>query len=270
MDSPLKVALAAAAQKDYLRGGEYYKNFRGQHSQQVKGISNEDRKKWHGGIRNKAKELLQQHESGKVPEGAEDKSNQAYKHGVAYMKRMRGKMDRKTKIANRMGGKEEEYDDDDEYDEDGNWVNPNNTKADKDLIENDARMNPMERKAHVSAQFDFWKSRGMVAKGADDNVRKSLEQNYAAALEEARARQLKYNQRTQKLNRMGKHSKKHTTPTENLKNKKRKNKLGNSAIFSGADTINFTNNNNGTETVKAMGASAEDIKTAYGKVMLNA
>ena len=70
--------------------------------------------------------------------------------------------------------------------------------------------------------------------------------------------------------RMGKHSKTHITPTENLKNKKRKNKLGNSAIFSGADTINFTNHNNGAETVKAMGASAQDIKTAYRKASLNA
>ena len=76
--------------------------------------------------------------------------------------------------------------------------------------------------------------------------------------------------RKSEYDEMGKHSKTHITPTENLKNKKRKNKLGNSAIFSGADTINFTNNNDGTETVKAMGASAEDIKTAYGKVMLNA
>ena len=46
--------------------------------------------------------------------------------------------------------------------------------------------------------------------------------------------------RKSEYDEMGKHSKTHITPTENLKNKKRKNKLGNSAIFSGADTINFT------------------------------
>ena len=73
-----------------------------------------------------------------------------------------------------------------------------------------------------------------------------------------------------KKNKMGKHSKTHITPTENLKNKKAKNKLGNSAIFSGANTINFTKNGDGTDTVTPMGASAQDIKTAYRKASLNA
>ena len=43
-----------------------------------------------------------------------------------------------------------------------------------------------------------------------------------------------------------------------------------SAIFSGANTINFTNNGDGTDTVTPMGASAQDIKTAYRKAILNA
>ena len=76
--------------------------------------------------------------------------------------------------------------------------------------------------------------------------------------------------RKSEYDEMGKRSKKHTTPTENLKNKKAKNKLGNSAIFSGANTINFTKNGNGTDTVTPMGASAQDIKTAYRKASLNA
>ena len=50
-----------------------------------------------------------------------------------------------------------------------------------------------------------------------------------------------------------------------------KNKMGgnNSAIFSGANTINFTKNGDGTDTVTPMGASAQDIKTAYRKASLN-
>ena len=58
-----------------------------------------------------------------------------------------------------------------------------------------------------------------------------------------------------------------TTEDVASKPKKVKNKMGSngSAIFSGANTINFTNNSNGTETVKAMGASAQDIKRLIGK-----
>ena len=57
-----------------------------------------------------------------------------------------------------------------------------------------------------------------------------------------------------------------------IKPKKVKNKMGgnNSAIFSGANTINFTKNGDGTDTVTPMGASAQDIKTAYRKTPLNA
>ena len=57
-----------------------------------------------------------------------------------------------------------------------------------------------------------------------------------------------------------------------IKPKKVKNKMGgnNSAIFSGANTINFTKNGDGTDTVTPMGASAQDIKTAYRKASLNA
>ena len=57
-----------------------------------------------------------------------------------------------------------------------------------------------------------------------------------------------------------------------IKPKKVKNKMGSngSAIFSGANTINFTNNGDGTDTVTPMGASAQDIKTAYRKAILNA
>ena len=53
---------------------------------------------------------------------------------------------------------------------------------------------------------------------------------------------------------------------------KREDKMGgnNSAIFSGANTINFTKNGDGTDTVTPMGASAQDIKTAYRKASLNA
>ena len=52
----------------------------------------------------------------------------------------------------------------------------------------------------------------------------------------------------------------------------KRNKMGgnNSAIFSGANTINFTKNGDGTDTVTPMGASAQDIKTAYRKASLNA
>ena len=109
-------------------------------------------------------------------------------------------------------------------------------------------------------------SKKQINSPSDEEVDKKATKFYLDRQQEA------INEYKKKKNNMGKRSKKHTTPTENLKNKKAKNKMGGngSAIFSGANTINFTNNSNGTETVKAMGASAQDIKTAYRKASLNA